>query len=101
MADSPINLRPLIKKRFDDAQNLWFAAIACRLLVIGASAFATFTNTFATEAAGLSGVLTIAFVALQWRSDKLRSSADALQRKFEMYDGLGWATTSRELSDLL
>lgn len=96
-----VNLRQLMRAQFDAAKRWWAVAVICQLTVVTIGIISMFTNMVATWLGLLGAMLTIAYVLSQWQSDQLRNTADTILRKLEMYDGLGWPITSREIADLL
>jgi Flp pilus assembly protein TadB len=83
------------------ANHWWLVAVVLQILAIGVNIFATTTNSLAKESALISAILTVCYVASKWRSDRFKQLADKLKRAFEMFDGLGWPVSAKELSDLL
>jgi hypothetical protein len=87
--------------QFDLAKWWWGVTISSGLLVVAIGVLSSITHTWASWLSILVALLSIGAVLAQWRSDVLRDSAEALLRKIEMRDGLGWPITHREIADLL
>src|SRR5437763_1681490 len=85
----------------DQSKKWWGVAVVCQVLVVAISLLVALTSISPQFAVLLASGLTIGYTLLQWRSDRLKRAADSVKRKFELYDGLGWSISSKELSDLL
>lgn len=95
------SLDSLRKAQFDSAKRFWLLEHICRLTAVTVSILAIFT-TWPDWMFGLVAALcTIFYVIFQWFSDYYQSRADSILRKIEMWNGLGWAITTKEISDLL
>ncbi len=101
-SSSKLNVQLLMKIQGDRAKFWWVASIWLQVGIIGLSAYTTLTNNFATEIALLIvPVVSIATTLVRWRADVLKGAYQSLLRKFEFYDGLGWAILPREKSEWL
>lgn len=87
--------------QFDAAKRWWTIGATCRVSVVGIGIISTLTSLLAEWLGLLAALLTVAYVLFQWYSDHLRDTAETILRKIELYDGLGWPITSREIVDLL
>lgn len=96
-----IHLDRLSGIKSHQANYWWLIAVVFQILAVGVNIFATTTNSLAKESALVSAILTVCYVASKWRSDRFKQLADKLKRAFEMFDGLGWPVSAKELSDLL
>lgn len=90
-----------MRAQFDASKRWWTIGATCRLSVVGIGIISTLTSLFAEWLGLLAAFLTVAYVLFQWYSDYLRDTAETILRKIELYDGLGWPITSREIVDLL
>ncbi len=60
---------------------------------------------FANQASILLALAAAALVGVseyyKWKSDNIKGAAEALLRRFELHDSLGWAISQREIRDML
>lgn len=97
-----LNVQLLMKLQGDKAKSWWNASIFLQIGVILLSAYSTLTNQLTTETALiLIPLLSICAPLMRWRADFLKGRYQSVLRKFEFYDGLGWAITPRERSEWL
>lgn len=96
-----VNLRSLVEAQFAAAKRWWGGATVCRLAVVIVGIISALVSAYAAWFGLGVALLTVAYVLLQWHSDHLRNTAESVLRKLEMYDGLGWPITPKEISDLL
>jgi len=101
MAEADFNWEQLSGSLADQSKRWWGYVIACQVLVVVISALVTVFGIWARPGALFAAALTVGCTLAQWRSDRLRRSSDAVKRKFEMLDGLGWPISGKEASDLL
>lgn len=88
------------REQHELAKRWWWYARGLQALVAAISLAVALWGKFATELALLAAVLSIGVVIAQWMSDSRRSGAQAIHRKFEMLDALGWNVSQRELRNL-
>lgn len=96
-----VNLRSLVEAQFAVAKRWWGSAAICRLAVVIVGVISALVNAYAAWFGLAVALLIVAYVLMQWHSDHLRNTAESILRKLEMYDGLGWPITPKEISDLL
>ena len=98
---SHINLERLMQSQFDLAKYWLALATLCGagvLLIDVLIIFAGQPNVFFALLAALLAVFNSAF---NWRSDRVRETAEATLRKFEMCRGLGWEISKREIANII
>jgi len=88
------------REQHEIAKRWWWCARGLQALVTSIGLFVALWGKFATELALLAAVFSICVVIAQWMSDSRRSGAQAILRKFEMLDALGWNVSPRELRNL-
>lgn len=97
-----LNLQLLMKIWGDEAKFWWNASIMVQVGVILLSAYSTLTQNFTTVTAlFLIPIMSVLAPLMKWRADYKKGDYQALLRKFEFFDGLGWTITQLERSDWL
>ncbi|KPV54312.1 hypothetical protein SE17_04550 [Kouleothrix aurantiaca] len=101
MATNNINLQKFMSAQFNAAK--WYLNLAswCSITVLAMDLFVLFTEQFQKTIALAAAVLVIASVLCLWRSQRLKDTAEVLLRRFELYKGLSWPVSPREISDLV
>jgi len=101
-APAKLNVQLLMKIQGDKAKLWWNVSVALQVAIILLSAYTTLTNNFTTETAlFVIPIMSICSPLMRWRADLLKGEYQSLLRKFEFYDGLGWAILPREKSEWL
>lgn len=96
-----INLEKLMQAQFDAAKAWQSRGTLCGAMILLINIVATATNQLSATLAIVAALLTVLNAVANWRSDRLRGTAEETLRKFEMYKALGWQISSREIADLL
>lgn len=97
-----LNVQLLMKLQGDKAKFWWNASVTLQIGIILLSAYTTLTSNFTTETAlFVIPIMSICSPLMRWRADALKGAYQSLLRKFEFYDGLGWAILPREKSEWL
>ena len=100
MSDMDIKLEDLMREQFSRAKYWWGLAALSRFLIVVLGAVSVFFGNLAIGLAVFSALLSIGYVLIQWHSDHLKGIANNILRKVEMHNGLGWAITGREISEV-
>ncbi len=100
-SEEPINVRLLTAAQFDEAKRWWFGANVSRLLVVIVTVVSLLWKEWLGWIWVLPVFLTVILSLLQWRADTLQGKAEALKRKLEFQDGLGWKISEQEKADLI
>lgn len=100
-SEEPINVRLLTAAQFDEAKRWWFGANVSRLLVVIVTVVSLLWKDWLGWFWVLPVFLTVILSLLQWRADTLQGKAEALKRKLEFQDGLGWKISEKEKADLI
>ena len=100
-SDESMSIRLLMQAQFDEAKRWWFWANVSRLLVVAATITSLLRPDWLSWIWVFSAALTVAYTVCQWRADALQSKTDAIKRKLEFQDGLGWRIPEIEKSDML
>ena len=95
-----INLDELKKVQFDIAKSWLNGALISSFLVLGINVLVIFMKNISPLLAVLAAVFTILNAVFIWRSEAIKDKAEATLRKLDMYNGLGWGITAREISNL-
>src|SRR5687767_2739303 len=101
MSKPSFNLESMMDAQFNAAKFYILFAVICSLVVLSASIFITVFGAYENILALISALLTVLSVIFIWRSDRLRNVAETILRKFELYRGLGWDISSKEIVDIL
>lgn len=88
------------REQHEIAKRWWWYARGLQALVAAIGLVVALWSKFSTEFALFAAVLSIGVVVAQWVSDYRKGSAQAIHRKFEMLDALGWNVSPRELRNL-
>jgi len=96
-----INLEKLMQSQFDAAKSSLNLATTFGIIVLLINILVTFVSAISTYLVIVVAGFTILNMIFQWRSDKLRGTAEATLRKFDLHNGLGWEISSREITNLL
>lgn len=96
-----INLPKLRQALFDAAKGWQLTATVCDVIILLINIVVMITSQLSEFLAVAAILLTVLNVFFLWRSDKLREEAEATLRRLEFYNGLGWAISRREVSNLL
>lgn len=96
-----ISIRLLAAAQFKEAKRWWFWANVSRLLVIIVTVVSLLWKEWLGWIWVLPVILTVILSLLQWRADILQGKAEALKRKLEFQDGLGWKISEKEKADLI
>lgn len=97
-----LNVQLLMKIQGDRSKKWWNVSIALQVGIIFLSAYSTMTQNLTTlTALFLIPILSVLAPLMRWRADYLKGDYQSLLRKFEFFDGLGWAITPRERSEWL
>lgn len=83
------------------SKRWWGIGIGLQLVVVGINIVIVLAGSFSQSLSLLAALLSIGYVFTQWHSDHLKRVSDSVKRKFELYDGLGWKLTPKEISDLI
>ncbi len=100
-SEEPVNVRLLTAAQFNEAKRWWFGANMSRLLVIIVTVVSLLWKRWLGWIWVLAAILTVIHSLLQWRADILRGKAEAMKRKLEFQDGLGWKISEQEKADLI
>lgn len=100
MTQLNINIQGMMRKQFDIAKCYMNLSILCNLLILVLNIIVTVTGRFEKFLALIVVLLVVLSFIFSWISDRLRDKAELMLRRFEMYDGLGWAIDAKEVSDL-
>lgn len=100
-SEESISGRLLMAAQFDEAKLWWFGANVSRILVIMVTVVSLLWKEWIGWIWVLPPILTVFLSFLQWRSDTLQSKAEAIKRKLEFQDGLGWNISEQEEADLI
>ena len=100
-SEEPINVRLLTAAQFDEAKRWWFGANVSRLFVVIVTVISLLWKEWLGWIWVLPVILTVLHSMLQWRADTLQGKAEAIKRKFEFQDGLGWKISEQEKADLI
>ncbi|MBA3869517.1 MAG: hypothetical protein H0X30_10210 [Anaerolineae bacterium] len=101
-SSSKLNVQLLMKIQGEKAKLWWNISVALQVGIIFLSAYTTLTNNFTTETAlFVIPIMSICSPLMRWRADILKGAYQSLLRKFEFYDGVGWAILPREKSEWL
>ena len=93
-------LKTIQQRLTDRAKLFWNLAKTCQLIVLIIGIVVAFTESSAIEAALLSAFFAAGYVLLQWNSDHLKGISQAILRKYEFWDALGWEINQREISEI-
>jgi len=88
------------REKHEIAKRWWWFARGLQFIVLVVGVVVTIGNIFPTEFAILSAFLSIGSILALWASDQHKGSAQAIHRKFEFLDALGWDVSQRELRNL-
>lgn len=95
-----IKLEDLMREQFSRAKYWWGLASLSRFIIVVLGAVSVFFGNIAIALAVFTALLSIGYILIQWHSDHLKGIANNILRKVEMHNGLGWAITGREISEV-
>ena len=98
--NSGIDLKQFMQIYFDTTKKWWGISTFSKAIAVAISSFTILFPNQTDIFAIISVLCLISHGLLQWKTDHLKGRAESLLRKFEMYDGLGWPVSQRELADL-
>jgi hypothetical protein len=101
MADIPHNPELLRDALFKRCKGYWAAGLSVNLLVFVLGTFVIFGPDCAKWVALAALFLKVVAEGLLWYSDHWKGLAQALHRKLDLENALGWTITKSELADLL
>jgi hypothetical protein len=93
--------RKLCSALYDRAKFWWSIALLCRLGVFVISGLSVALSLISRQSPFLITGLAIVSELTLWYSDRFKNTADALLRKLDFRDSLGWPISKAEMSDLL
>ena len=96
-----VNVRLLMSRQFDEAKQWWFWANTSRFLVVIITIVSLLWKEGLEWIWAIAALLTAGYTIFQWRADYLQGRTEAIKRKLEFQDGLGWTISEREKSDLI
>ena len=99
--EESVSVRLLMQAQFDEAKRWWFYANSSRFLIVTVTIVSLLWKEVPEWIWVFPVVLTIAYSLLQWRADALQEKTEAIKRKLEYQDGLGWIISEQEKSDLI
>ena len=84
----------------ETAKTWWWVARALQIAVLVIGIVVAIWDILPAELALVASLVTIGSAIAQWISDHRKGSAQAIHRKFEFLDALGWEVSSQELRNL-
>lgn len=98
----PQLLKGLATAQFKIAKRYFFYVNICRLIVLLTNVGMIFSNAEVLNILSIvSPTLAVISVLIQIRVDRFKSSAEALLRQYEEYEGLGWPVSRNAVSDIM
>jgi uncharacterized membrane protein YkgB len=88
------------REQNDGAKTWWWGTRVLQLVVLIIGIVITVWNILPTELAIIASLLSVGSVITQWVADHRKGNAQAIHRKFEFLDALGWEVSSQELRNL-
>lgn len=88
------------REQNDGAKTWWWGTRVLQLVVLIIGIVITVWNILPTELAIIASLLSVGSVITQWVADHRKGNAQAIHRKFEFLDALGWELSSQELRNL-
>lgn len=88
------------REQNDLAKTWWWITRGLQLAVLVIGIVITVWNVLPTELAIVASLLSIGSVITLWVADHRKGNAQAIHRKFEFLDALGWEVSSQELRNL-
>ena len=88
------------REQNDLAKAWWWITRGLQLIVLVFGIVITVWNVLPTELAILASLFSTGSVITQWIADHSKGNAQAIHRKFEFLDALGWEVISQELRNL-
>lgn len=85
----------------DNAKFWWGVAISSKVVGFFVGVLAVVLNWPSKPMPFVLAALALLSEAFSYRSDSVRGQAQALRRKLDLKDGLGWELSNAELSDLI
>lgn len=82
------------------AKTWWWIARGLQFAVLVIGIVVTIWNILPSELTLLASFASIGSAVAQWVSDHRKGNAQAIHRKFEFLDALGWEVSTRELRNL-
>jgi hypothetical protein len=102
MQTNSVNWEKVSGSLANHSKRWWGIGIGLQFIVVGINiVIVLVVGSFSQSLSLLAALLSIGYVFTQWYSDRLKRVSDSVKRKFEMYDGLGWKLTPKEVSDLI
>ena len=98
---SEISVQQLMQAQFVEAKQWWYRANVSRILVVIITTVSLLWKGLPEWIWMLSALLTAAYVVLQWRTDALQGKAEAVRRKLDFQNGLGWEISKQEKAEML
>lgn len=95
------NVENLKTVQFEVAKRWLLLSTICSTGVFVAGIAVLFVDQWSVLLALVTGLLGALSAYFGWQSDAMREKAELTLRKFEMYDGLGWGISRREINNLL
>lgn len=96
-----VSIQKLMTAQFAEAKQWWFWANILKLSVIIITTVSIVEQEQPEWIWILTALLTAAYVVLQWNTDALQGKAEAVRRKFDFQNGLGWEITEQEKAAML
>lgn len=100
MSEPGINLKELMDEHANAAEFWWGISTLGRIGLVVITVLALIVNLDALLPL-LAFLLAILIGVAQWKTERLRSLSGRIQRKFELYDGLGIPVTANDISDMV
>jgi cell division protein FtsL len=101
MTQTPRNVRKLCIDYFSYVKRAWAISMLCKALGVCVGVAGVLVQPLTKAASIIVFVLAVISEVFTWQSDRSRGEAEALRRKLDYEDSLGWTISGAELSDFL
>lgn len=101
MTQTPRNVRKLCIDYFSYVKRAWAVSMLCKGLGICIGSVGVLIQPLTKASSIFVFTLAVASEVFTWQSDKNKGDAEALRRKLDYEDSLGWGISGAEISDFL